>query len=81
MGVYLLCMQQARRAGRLHHGHLDGPHGAGLHGGPPQQQAAPGAGVGRAGRLRGRTRRHICGFQGEMSGDHFSADMCSSFNI
>jgi hypothetical protein len=56
---------QARRARGFHHGHLDWSHGAELHGGPPEQQAAPGAGVGRSLRIRGRASLHISSIQGQ----------------
>jgi hypothetical protein len=56
---------QARGARRFHHGHLDWSHGAELHGGPPEQQAAPGAGVGRPLRIRGRAGLHISSIQGQ----------------
>ena len=46
------------------HGHLHRSHGALLHGGPPQQQAETGAGVGGTVCLRGRTKRYQHIFQG-----------------
>ena len=58
-------LKQARRSRRDHYGHLHRSHGAQLHGGPSQQQAEVGAGVGGSVRIRGRTIRHNRGVQGE----------------